>query len=241
MKPIGIIRTCFPSKFGIPRQPGLVPSAHGVIEMDPHNEITSSLRGLEQFSHLWLIFLFHQTKSKKWKPSVRPPRLGGAERIGVLASRSPHRPNPIGMSAVELISVELPSSAKQGARITVAGVDLMDGTPILDIKPYLPYSDSIPNARAGWASEPLKRHEVVWSELALHALDALATPPRFKDLAQELLSLDPRPAFQQRRAPLGHESSNGLDYGMDLQGFDVKWRIFSGKIIVENVLVKTEP
>lgn len=170
-EPIGVAHTCFKEKFGIPRQPGLVASARAVIKLRNEASLRGALSGLEGFSHLWLVFVFHENglaAGRTWKPSIRPPRLGGARKVGVLASRSPHRPNPIGLSVVRLDKVI--AAAKGGPELHVSGVDLLDGTPILDVKPYLPYADSVPAARAGWADEPIERVEVAFDQAALSAL-----------------------------------------------------------------------
>ncbi len=214
--PLGEIRTCFVDKFGIPRQPGLVPSAKGVIHLKRDANFEASVKGLTEFSHLWLIFVFHETESNGWRATVRPPRLGGLERVGVLASRSPHRPNPIGISVVKLVSVEI---VRKEILITVSGVDLLDRTPILDLKPYIPYADSIPKARSGWAKEKLIPTKVKWSKKALADLKAvLQEHPEFKSLALEILQQDPRPAFQKRK--LGATGS----FGFRLYDWDVKWK-----------------
>lgn len=144
MQPIGIIHSAFDQKFGIPRQPGLALSVSASIELLPPFASPEAVRGLEQASHIWLIFLFSATADQGWKPTVRPPRMGGNKRLGVFASRSPFRPNPIGLSPVELVAIR----NEQGRiLLDVRGADLLDGTPILDIKPYLPYSDALPEAR----------------------------------------------------------------------------------------------
>src|SRR6478736_5715820 len=150
MSPVAVIRTSFGEKFGVPRQPGLAPSAKGRIVFENTYRNPDTLRGIEGFSHLWVIFQFHLAEG--WSPTVRPPRLGGNERVGVFASRSPFRPNPIGLSVVKLERVELDSP--EGPVIHVSGVDLVDGTPVLDIKPYVAYSDALPEARSGFAGAP---------------------------------------------------------------------------------------
>src|SRR5262249_39703748 len=160
---------------------------------------------------------------KSWKPSIRPPRLGGARKVGVLASRSPHRPNPIGISAVRLEKIEM--DAVPGPRIHVQGVDLLDGTPILDIKPYLPYAHAIPSARSGWADEAILRTPVEFTESAEKAIQdrsSKAQCSHLKTLIQEMLSLDPRPAFQKRQLPAHESAAQGTRYGFRLFDFDVK-------------------
>ncbi len=234
-EPIGILSTCFKEKFGIPRQPGLVAGAEGVLKLRDEPFLKQAVRELEGFSHLWVVFVFHRHDSKAWKPSIRPPRLGGARKVGVLASRSPHRPNPIGLSAVRLKRIDL--EAKGGIEIHLEGVDILDGTPVLDIKPYLPYADSIPDAKAGWADEPIERTEVEFSETALAAI-VVREPkrPRLKDLITEMLSLDPRPAFQKRRMPPKSPEAQGTRYGFALHEFDVKWQIQDGRFHVLDVV-----
>ncbi len=230
---IGRIRSCFKEKFGIPRQPGLVRDARGIIELNDDPDLRTALRTLETFSHLWIVFVFHEHGSQGWKPSIRPPRLGGARKVGVLASRSPHRPNPIGLSAVEIERVEI--DAAGGPRIHVKGVDLLDGTPVLDVKPYIPYADSIPNARAGWAEEPIQRTPVEFSTAADRAVAARENTPGFQNLRElivQLLELDPRPAFQKRRMPPESPEAQGARFGFNLLEFDVRWEIRDGKFIV---------
>ena len=218
---IGIISSCYKEKFGIPRQPGLVPAAMAELVLgDEFGE--ESVRGLEGFSHIWINFIFHQTQAQGWKPMVRPPRLGGNEKVGVFASRSTFRPNPLGLSVVELLGVE----AKSGKVVLhLAGCDLMDGTPVLDIKPYLPYADTIPNAKGGFAeTKPEALLEVVFSEEA--ELQCKQADQRIdhvkvggcasvKVLITQILQLDPRPSYQ-------HESDR--IYAMKLHDFDLKWR-----------------
>ncbi len=148
LQPIGIIRSPFKEKFAVPRQPGLVTIIEAELELLPFCNQREALRGLEDFSHIWLIFLFHQNLDRPWHPTVRPPRLGGNQRVGVFASRSPFRPNPLGLSAVELLGTEWKTS---GSVLRLRGTDLVDGTPILDIKPYLPYTDSLPQATGAFA------------------------------------------------------------------------------------------
>ncbi len=236
-EPIGVVNSCFKEKFGIPRQPGLATQALGVIKLRDDPFLKQALKGLEGFSHLWIIFVFHRHDSKNWKPSIRPPRLGGAKKVGVLASRSPHRPNPIGLSAVKLLNVNL--DAPGGAEITVEGVDILDGTPVLDIKPYLPYADGVADATSGWAEEPIVRQEVVFSSRALTQVEEKSADsryPRLKQLIEEMLALDPRPAFQSRRMPASSREAQGSRYGFALYDFDVKWEIRDGKFVVLEIL-----
>jgi tRNA-Thr(GGU) m(6)t(6)A37 methyltransferase TsaA len=236
LQPIGTLHSCFKEKFGIPRQPGLVAGAEGFIKLKDDPFMRSAVRELEGFSHLWVIFVFHQHDAKNWKPSIRPPRLGGARKVGVLASRSPHRPNPIGLSAVKLERIDL--DAPGGIEIHVTGVDILDGTPVLDIKPYLPYADSIPEAKAGWADEPIARTPVEYTEQALAAIAEKGGEkyPNLKTMITQMLELDPRPAFQKRRMPPDLPEAQGTRYGFNLFEFDVKWEIRDGKFLVLNIV-----
>ena len=197
MKPIGQIHSPYQEKFAIPRQPGLVPAAIGICELTGEAGHPDAVRGLEQFSHIWILFQFHQTQSQGWKALVRPPRLGGNQKVGVFASRSTFRPNAIGMSLVELLSVE--HVVKDGLpcnQLKVRGLDLVDGTPVLDIKPYLPYAESIPDAQAGYAAA------APTPPLSVSFAPALETSlsEEFKTLIQQVLQQDPRPAYQQGKA-----------------------------------------
>ena len=151
MEPIARIRSEFPTKFGVPRQAGLVEGLRGAVVFEPPYRVAEALRGIEGFSHLWLIWEFSENKRTGWSPTVRPPRLGGNQRMGVFATRSPFRPNPLGLSCVKLEKVEL--STPDGPVLWVSGADLVDGTPVLDIKPYLPYADCRPEAVGGFAGE----------------------------------------------------------------------------------------
>ncbi len=233
---IGHVRTPFNDKFGIPRQPGLVSQAKGVIKIHADPDLKTALKSLEQFSHLWIVFVFHEHGGKNWKPSIRPPRLGGNVKVGVLASRSPHRPNPIGLSAVAIESIDL--EAKGGPEIHVSGVDLLDGTPVLDIKPYIPYADSIPEANAGWASEAIPRYEVKFSEEALAEITKRdpSGEKNLKALIIEVLELDPRPAYQKRQLPVDDPKTTGLRFGFDMLGNDVKYEICDGYFLVHTLI-----
>jgi tRNA (adenine37-N6)-methyltransferase len=234
-EPIGTIATPFKDKYGVPRQPGLVHQASGIITLNSNPDLVTAVKTLDQFSHLWLIFVFHEHGGKNWKPSIRPPRLGGRKKVGVLASRSPHRPNPIGISAVQLDRVEfLPESV---VKIYVNGVDLIDGTPILDIKPYIPYADSVPMANAGWAAEEIKKWPVHFSERAALALKKLTVTENqnTQSLITEVLQLDPRPAYQKRNQP-PESIQQPMFYGIAIGNLEVKYSILSGEFKVEDVL-----
>ncbi|MBX3041912.1 MAG: tRNA (N6-threonylcarbamoyladenosine(37)-N6)-methyltransferase TrmO [Bdellovibrionaceae bacterium] len=223
--PIGHVKSPFPDKFGVPRQPGLATGAKGVLKIADDPDLKTALRSLEEFSHLWIVFVFHEHGGKNWKPSIRPPRLGGNRKVGVLASRSPHRPNPIGISAVVIEKVDL--EAGGGPEIHVGGIDLIDGTPILDIKPYIPYADAIPGAKAGWASEPIPRTPISFTEAADREVGAFDPDgvKNFRSLIIEVLELDPRPAYQQRQLPVTNPEAWGTRYGFELLGRDVKYEI----------------
>lgn len=227
-EPIGIIHSCFREKFGIPRQPGLVPEAKAVLELLPPYNRAEAVRGLEDFSHVWITFVFHACMDKQWTPTVRPPRLGGNRRLGVFATRSTHRPNPIGLSAVALERIE---TAPGVVKLHLAGVDLMDGTPVLDIKPYLPYSDSLPAASGGFAqAAPVEQFEVEFSKAARDRCDAEKDRiPDLQALISRILACDPRPAYY------GKGGGKGA-FGVKLFDFDVKWEIDGNRVRVTDIV-----
>lgn len=190
MKPIAHIRTDFDEKFGIPRQSGRVPALKGRIVFEPAYRNPDALRGIEGFSHLWLLFDFSEAHRTEWSPTVRPPRLGGNRRMGVFATRSPFRPNPIGLSCVTLIEVEY--GGPDGPVLVVGGADLLDGTPIYDIKPYLPYADCHPEATGGFAETAVVRQLTVrFPERWLNLV-----PPDKREALTACLAEDPRPSYQ---------------------------------------------
>lgn len=231
-EPIGYVQSPFTQRFGIPRQPGLVSAAKGILKLNPHPDFPHALKGLEEFSHLWIIFVFHSHGGNKWKPTIRPPRLGGKEKKGVFSSRSPHRPNPIGISAVEIERIEY--NSKSGIKIHVKGIDLLDGTPILDIKPYLPYADSIPHASSGWANDPISKTKVMIEPLAeskIKQAEALGHEG-LRDLIIQLLEIDPRPGFQRNELPPTAEHSQGHIFGLLVGTHDVKWKIENQLFVV---------
>jgi tRNA-Thr(GGU) m(6)t(6)A37 methyltransferase TsaA len=211
-KPIGIIHSCYTDRFGIPRQPGLVKCATATLELLPPCNTPDALRGLEGFSHLWIIFVFHQSAREEVKATVRPPRLGGNERIGVFASRSNFRPNPIGLSVVELLGID-------GTTLRLGGGDFLDNTPVLDIKPYLPYADRISEARsdfAGSAPEPI--HTVEFSSEAGQQIRSLENEhrPALQQLIRDMLAYNPRPAYQARDPE--------RIFGTTIFDLNVRWR-----------------
>jgi tRNA (adenine37-N6)-methyltransferase len=226
-QPIGRIHSCYSEKFGIPRQSGLVPEVPAVLEIFSPFDQDEALRGLDGFSHLWLLFVFHQCMGQPWRATVRPPRLGGNARIGVFASRSGFRPNPIGQSAVRLISV---TREKSGLHLHLKGVDLLDGTPVLDIKPYILYADSIPDARSGYAqAAPAPELDVVFSPEAQSVCRSLEQRgyPELKSLIIAHLLQDPRPAYQR--------SGGQRSYGMRLWDLNVRFRIDHDTAWVESL------
>jgi len=210
---IGIIRSPYREKFAVPRQPGLVTAGTAELQLLGGCNRKEILRGLEAFSHVWLIFMFHQVLDQGWKPTVRPPRLGGNERLGVFATRSPFRPNPIGLSVVELQGIE-----KRGKQwlLKLGGVDLVDGTPILDIKPYVPYADALPDARGGFTdNQPPATVAVTFSARSLQQLANLRDPPQnLALLIEQVISQQPQPAYHRQ----GQRS-----YGMRLWDFNIRW------------------
>lgn len=223
-RPIGTIRSCYREKFGVPRQPGLV-KVPGSIEIHREYAREEAFRSLEDFSHIWVLFVFHQSMREQWKPTVRPPRLGGNERVGVFASRSMFRPNPIGMSVVELAGV-----VRDGPdlRIDIVGGDFVDGTPVLDIKPYLPYVDAIADARGGYAPEPpAAALEIEFTPEALAVIERYAAAlPQLQETIRAILQYDPRPAYKTGSPDEAH------CFAMRLYHFDLKWQVEGGRVTV---------
>jgi len=226
-QPIAFIRSPYREKFSTPRQPGLAPSVRAQVELLPEFASPEAVRGLDCFSHIWLIFLFHQSVGQGWKPTVRPPRLGGNKRVGVFSCRSPFRPNPLGISAVKLLGINTENSK---VVLEVQGADLIDGTPILDIKPYLPYTDGIREATGGFAGRaPLAALQVEFSTAARGQLNQFsAQSPELETLIRETLSLDPRPAYQQ-------EADDEREYGVLLDRYNVRWRVEGETVMVVDI------
>ncbi len=228
LKPVGIIHSCFKDKFGVPRQPGLVPSARAVLEFFPPFDREESCLGIDDNSHLWIQFVFHQCIRETPNLTVRPPRLGGNRKLGVFASRATFRPNPVGLSVVELERVE---REKGKVRLHLKGIDLVDGTPVLDVKPYLPYVDSVPQALAGFAQEApdivfrvefsaslsteLCRQEVRW--------------PGLTQLIEEVVRLDPRPAYFKH-------SDRQKPFAICLYDLKIRWQVVGEVAIIEQIL-----
>ncbi len=221
LSPVARMHSDFPTKFGIPRQSGLVDELRSTVVFEPVYRSPEAVRGLEDFSHIWLIWRFSAAERETWSPTVRPPRLGGNTRIGVFASRSPFRPNGLGLSCVRLERVEL--HPKLGPVLHVAGADLMDGTPIFDIKPYIPYADSHPEASEGFTAvpRPLLAVEIPERWLAL-------VPPERRDALKGVLSNDPRPSYQQ---------DGGRVYGLPFAGLDVRFTVADGVLTVREIVL----
>ena len=230
--PIGFIRTCFTEKFGVPRQSMMIPEATGVLKLNADPLYRQALNHLEEFSHVWIVFVFHQHVKKDWRPTIRPPRVGGPRRVGVFASRSPHRPNPIGMSAVKLERIDL--DAPGGIELHLSGVDFMDGTPVLDIKPYLPFADIIPEASSGWAGGEIPKYAVEFSPESLSALQKYSERrhPRSRELILQILEWDPRPRSQRAAMPIESPETEGKTFDIRILDFDVKWKVKNGQIEV---------
>ena len=208
IKAIAHIRSDFPTKFGIPRQAGIVEELEARIVFEPEYRNPDALRGLEGFSHIWLIWQFSQAVREDWSPTVRPPRLGGNTRMGVFATRSPFRPNALGLSCVRLLGLE---DSPEGWTLRVAGADLMDGTPIFDIKPYIPYADCKPEAACGFAPDPGERLEV---EILPEAEKQI--PPEKRDALRGVLANDPRPRYKQEGERV---------YALEFAGLEVKFQV----------------
>jgi len=214
---IGHVNSPYKEKFAIPRQPGLVSLAKGTITLIGNANNPELVRELAQFSHIWVLFVFHRTQSQGWKPLVRPPRLGGNKKIGVLATRSTFRPNPIGMSVVKLDAIDIKD--KQ-VILHISAIDLLDKTPIVDIKPYVPYSDSIPHANAGFAqTHPLTNLQVTFNEQAQKTLAKYSNSiPDLALFIEQVLAQDPRPAYKQGK----HDDKT---YGMNLYDLNIQWKM----------------
>ncbi len=190
MEPIAYLHNAFPTKFGLPRQSGLAPALLSTVEFIPAYRVPEALRGLDQFSHLWLLWGFHQLRREAWRPTVRPPRLGGNTRLGVFATRSPYRPNPIGLTVVRLEKII--DTADRGQVLVVSGADMVDGTPIYDIKPYLPYVDCVAEATGGYTEETKEHRLRVEFPPALMA----RVPEPLRAALPDILARDPRPGYQ---------------------------------------------
>lgn len=215
MTPIGVIHSCFTEKFGIPRQPGMVASATARLELLPPFNRQEMVRGLEQFSHIWVHFQFHDTLAEGWKATVRPPWLGGQKRVGIFATRSPHRPNHLGLSVVRLKAVVWENGR---LFLELSGIDFLDQTPVFDIKPYIPYSDCIPSASCGYALGAQPAVDIVFSTAAAtFCTDYQAKTGRnIHRLIEDLIRHDPRPASQKK---------NRKNFGMLLWNVNIRWTV----------------
>ena len=224
MKTIARIHSDFAGKFGVPRQSGLVEALESLVVFEPEYRNPAALRGLEGFSHIWLVWVFDQAVRAEWSPTVRPPRLGGNARLGVFATRSPFRPNPLALSAVTLAGME--KTREWGTVLRVRGADLMDGTPILDIKPYLPYADCRPEAVGGFASAP------AGETLAVECLPEIweKVPPERREALRAVLALDPRPRYQEDPERV---------YGFGFAGLEVRFSVEDGVLRVREILEGT--
>lgn len=218
--PIAYIQSCYPDRFGIPRQAGLVPSAYAEIIFDATEENKLALRGIEEFSHIWVLFVFHGQTYGNFKPLVRPPRLGGNKSVGVYATRSPNRPNAIGMSAVRLLGI---TEKKRELRLQMQGGDFLDGTPVIDVKPYVPYADAIASAQGAWAIEPQNLLSVCWSDQAEAVLSAAPEPEKLRCLIEETLAQDPRPGYER-----GKDGREGKRWTMQVSNYSVFWIVKNG-------------
>jgi len=219
--PVARIRNDFISKFGLPRQSGLIQTLESTLVFEPEFRNSDALRGLEDYTHLWLIWGFSENVREGWSPTVRPPRLGGNKRMGVFATRSPFRPNPLGLSCVKLRSINLndPSSPT----LTITGADMMNGTPVYDIKPYLPYTDSIPDAVGGFAHGAPEAPLTV--EFPEHWLKMV--PGKKRATLMQVLAADPRPAYQENPERV---------YGFGYAGLDIRFRVKDGVLTVVEIV-----
>lgn len=229
INPIGIIRSPYSEKFAVPRQPNLVSAGQGELHLlAPYND-PNSVKGLEQFSHLWLLFLFHHIEPEKWRLTVRPPRLGGNKTLGVFATRSPFRPNHIGLSAVELKDITV---VKKQVILKLGSLDLVDGTPIIDIKPYIPYCDSYPQAKASYAQTvPETVLTVTFSPFVQQFLERQKQDyPQLATLISQVISQDPRPAYKRK-------DKTEQEFGLTLYHFNIKGRIINQHAIVDQITI----
>ena len=225
MQVIAHIHTDFATKFGVPRQSGLVEDLESTVVFEPEYRNADALRGLDGFSHVWLVWVFDQAIRKEWSPTVRPPRLGGNQRLGVFATRSPFRPNPIALSCVKLAGVE--QTAKHGTVLRLRGADLMNGTPILDIKPYIPYADCHPDALGGFASAP------AGETLNVVIPDSLISriPENRREALRGVLAQDPRPHYQEDPDRI---------YGFVFAGLEVKFSVDGTHLTVKDISPASE-
>lgn len=226
MEPVAVVRTDFPARFGLPRQSGMVPSLRGTVVFAPKYRDPNALRGIEGYSHLWLLWKFSETAREDWSPTVRPPRLGGNVAMGVFATRSPFRPNPIGLSCVRLDAVDY--DTPEGAVLRISGVDMMDGTPVYDVKPYVPHADCHPDASGGF-SDAVRDYglKVVVPEEWLARV-----PPDKREALAGALAQDPRP---------GYRRGDGRRFGIRFAGMDVRFTVDDGVLTVREIVAEDSP
>lgn len=217
LQAIAYVRSPYKQRFGVPRQPGLVPAARVCIELLPEFS-ADCVRGLERFSHIWVQFVFHGVAEEGWQPLVRPPRLGGNRKMGVFATRSPFRPNPLGLSLLQLERVD----TADGVKLWCDGADLLDGTPVLDIKPYVPFVEAKPDAAAGFAPVPPVPLQVVWPNETM----AAELPPAVRLLIEQSIAQDPRPAYQDVPQRV---------YKMAVENWEVGFRFEGGTALVTEI------
>ena len=217
MKILARVQSDFSAKFGIPRQSGLAEELKAMVILEPEFRNPDVFRGLEQYSHIWLLWQFSETAKEGWSPTVRPPRLGGNKRVGVFATRSPFRPNPIGLSSVRLDGIR--NHPRFGPVLLISGADLMDGTPVLDIKPYIPYADSHPDAKGGFAQA--HKDDKLLVEFPEQLL--CRVPPEKREALIKVLALDPRPSYQR---------DAGRIYGFEFAGMEIRFRVEEKTVMV---------
>ncbi|MEX1222036.1 MAG: tRNA (N6-threonylcarbamoyladenosine(37)-N6)-methyltransferase TrmO [Idiomarina sp.] len=226
LETIGYVQSPYPEKFAVPRQPGLVDAAKIYIELSAPYDHPDTVRGLDAFSHIWVTFIFHKTLAQGWKPLVRPPRLGGNQKVGVFATRSTFRPNALGLSVVKLEQV-LVTGGK--VRLQVSGADWVHGTPVVDIKPYVPYADSIADADGAFAAAAPTLMTTQFSAAAQQQLQQLTTSyPQLEQLITQVLAQDPRPAYKDNSEP-------DKSYGMTLYDLNIRWQVKNGENLVLSV------
>jgi tRNA-Thr(GGU) m(6)t(6)A37 methyltransferase TsaA len=235
-EPIGVIHSDFKEKFGVPRQSLMISEARAVLKLNPNQAFLTALNHLDRFSHVWIVFVFHQADDREWTPTIKPPRIGAPNRVGVFASRSPHRPNPIGISAVKLDRIDL--EAKGGIEIHLSGIDLLDGTPVLDLKPYIPYADSIPEANAGWAEGKIPKYPVSFSDESLTFIDGQSARfPHLLGLLTQTLEYDPRPTSYRQSMPIEDMANDSRVFKFRIMDFDVHWHIEKHAIRVDQIIL----
>lgn len=235
---IGYLSTPFKEKFGVPRQSLLIEEARGILKLKPDPAYPQALRHLEQFSHVWILFVFDRSLGSRWHPLIEIPRVEAGRRMGVFATRSPHRPNPIGMSAVKLDRIDL--QAASGIEIHLSGLDILDGTPVIDIKPYIPYADRIEEANSGWIKSDIRRFPVEFSAESLATLAGISDQENLQGLITQMLELDPRPTSQRRSTPIDHPETEGMSFAFRILDLDIQWEVRQGQIWVKRIeILKT--